>query len=98
MTILSTPQTLALARLTGINDTQMSNLRSFLKHIGRAELELKQTEVLRIDNDVGIHKAMPTASHADFVMEWATASGKGGEKKAPEVCNYWNADVLVALR
>lgn len=30
--VLDTPQTLALARLTGINDTQMCKLRSFLSH------------------------------------------------------------------
>jgi len=40
VSVLNTPETLALGRLTGVNDTQMCKLRSFLRHVGNAELQL----------------------------------------------------------
>jgi len=94
---LDTPQTLALGHLTGINDTQMSKLRSFLRHVGNAELKLTKTEVLRIDRDVGLSPtAMPTATFDTYTFEWS-ATGTSNEKKLPETCTFWNSDLMVEV-
>jgi len=91
---LNTPQTLALGRLTGINGTQMSKLRSFLKHVGNAELKLSKKDIERIDHDVGIHKCTPAPVFNSFTLEWSSVTGKNNEKKPPETCCCWNCDLL----
>jgi len=82
---LDTSQTLALGRLTGVNDTQMYKLRSFLRHVGNAELKLSSAEVARIDRDVGLD-FMPEANFNTHAIEWATAGVNGADKnsKQPE--------------
>ena len=93
---LTTPQTLALGRLTGINDLQMWKLRSFLKNVGKAGLKLSKSEVTRLDGAVGL-KNMPDAVHDNCTLEWATTSGKGNEKKLPEQCSFWNTDLVLEV-
>ena len=95
--VLNTPETLALGRLTGINDLQMSKMRSFLKNVGKADLKYNKKEIARIDNDVGLHKAMPDASFGNYMLEWAITKGKGNEKKLPESCSFWNCDMLLEV-
>ena len=95
--VLSTPQTIALGRLSGINDTQMSKIRSFLKNVGKAELKYSKSEICRFNRDVGLHPSMPQPIFNNYTLEWATTNGKGVEKKLPEACNYWNADLLLQV-
>jgi len=90
--VLSTPQTLALGRLTGINGTQMSKLRSFLKTVGKVDLKCSKKEIGCIDTDVGLHVTMPAPTFSNCTIEWATTSGH--EKKLPEQCHCWTADTL----
>jgi len=95
---LNTPQTLALGRLTGINNTQMAKLRSFLRTVGQAELKFSKKEIARIDGDVGLNDTLPDPIFNTYTLEWATTSGKGAEKKPPENCSYWNtADLLMEV-
>lgn len=95
--VLKTPQTLALGRLTGINDTQMSKLRSFLKHVGKAELKLSKKEVICIDTDVGLYSNLPQPTFGTYNLEWSMTSGANVEKKLPEACSYWNGELLVEV-
>ena len=95
--VLNTPQTIALGRLCGLNDTQMAKLRSFLNHVGKAELKLVRTEVSRIDREVGLHPNTPVPTFDTFLLEWSTTKSKGVEKKLPEHCSYWNANVMVEV-
>jgi len=99
--LLDTPQTVALGRLTGINDTQMAKLRSCLSHIGNAELKLAKAEANRTDRDVGLTSSNNAdASSAVFdtcALEWSTTNRKGVEKKLLEHCCFWNADLLVEV-
>jgi len=95
--VLTTPQTLVMGRLTGVNDTQMAKLRSHLKHIGNIELKLTKKEVDRIDRSVGINELLPHVVFESFTLEWCTTKGKSVEKKPPEECNYWNSDLLVEV-
>jgi len=95
--VLTTPQTLALGRLTGVNDTQMSKLRSYLKHIGNVDLKLSKKEVERIDRSVGLNELTPRATYNQFTLEWCTTKGTNREKKPPEDCHYWNSDLLVEV-
>jgi len=95
--VLSTPQTMALGRLTGIKNTQMAKFRSFLKHVGNAELKWAKAELSRIDRDVGLHSIVPSATCDTYALEWSTTSAKGVEKKAPEHCSFWNCDMLVEV-
>jgi len=85
---LNMPQTLALGRLTGINGTQMSKMRSFLKNVGNADLKLSKKEIDRIDHDVGNHKRTPPPSFNTFTLEWSSTSGKSNKKKPQEACSY----------
>jgi len=96
--VLDTPQTLALGHLTSINDTQMSKLRSFLKHVGNAGLKLSKREVIRIDRDVGLTPTvMPTATFQSYTFEWSSARLSANDKKPPEICTFWNSDLLVEV-
>ena len=95
--VLNTPQTIALGRLTGMNNTQMTTLRSHLRNVGKCELKMTKKEVLRIDTDVGLDMTMPDVHFDTCTFEWATKSGKGGEKKPPETCPYWNSNLLLEV-
>ena len=94
---LNTPQTLALGCLSGINDTQLQKIRSFLRNIGKTELKHSKKEIERIDADVGLHKSMPVPLCSNCTLEWSTTSGKGVEKKPPEQCSFWNCDILLEV-
>jgi len=95
--VLNAPQTIALGRLAGINDTQMTKMRSFLKNVGKAELKMSKKEIRRIDADVGLNSTMPEVHFNTYTLEWATTSGKSAEKKAPETCPYWNSNLLLEV-
>ena len=96
--VLNTPQTIALGRLTGINDKQMAKLRSYLSHVGNAELKLVKKEVNRIDKDVGnVAEAAAAATFDTCNLEWSTTNRKGVEKKLPEQCSFWNAELLLEV-
>jgi len=95
--ILSTPQTLALGHLSGINGTQMEKLRSYLKNVGKADLKYGKREILRIDNNVGLHSTTPAPVFSNYTHEWATTSGKGVEKKPLEQCQFWTSDILLEV-
>ena len=95
--MLSTPQTLALGRLAGINNQQMERLRSFTRTVGKADLKYQKKEIARIDTDVGIHPTNPEPVFRKHTLEWATTSGSDVKKKLPEQCSYWNTDVLLEV-
>jgi len=90
--VLSTPETLALGRSTGLNNTQMSELRSHLRNIGKGVLSCNKKELARIDHDVGLHN-MPEAIFDSCTVEWAKVASS--EKKPPETCSFWNGDILL---
>jgi len=94
---LTTPQTMALGRLTGINNTQMSKLRSFLHVVGHADLKLYKADIARIDQDVGLHVMMPSATFDNYTLEWSSTAGHNVSNKAPEHCSFWNSDLLVEV-
>jgi len=91
--VLVTTQTVAMARLTGLNDTQLKKVRSHLKHVGAVDLKLSKKELTEIDNTVGMDTETSVA-HGCHTCEWATSEAKGKEKKPPEVCEHWNSDIL----
>ena len=85
---LNTPQTLALGHFAGLNNTQISKLRSFLKNAGKVELKHSKKEITRIDASVGLHKSLPLPNFNTYMFKWSTTTGKGLEKKPSESCNY----------
>ena len=89
--ILSTTQTLALARLGRLNDTQMKKLRSFLKHMAKVNIGMATKEIERIDMQVGLHRTK-LASFGSYIHEWSKTKGK--EKKAPEQVYFWNSTLV----
>ena len=93
----TTPQTLALGCLTGINDTQMGKLWYYLRNVGNTESKLQKSEMNRIDKAFGLDAMMPSATFGSFALEWAATNGTGVEKKPLEQCNFWNADILVEV-
>ena len=95
--VLNTPQTVALGRLPGINNTQMTMLRSYLRTVGKCELKMSKKELMRIDKDVGLDKTMPDVHFDTYTLEWASTSGKSGEKKPPETCPHWNSNLLLEV-
>ena len=95
--VLTTPQTVALGRLTGLNNSQMEKLRSFLRTVGKCELKHCKSEILRMDNDVGLHESTPQPQFDKCTLEWATVPGKGNDKKPPESCNCWNTNALAEV-
>jgi hypothetical protein len=87
--ILSTTQTIALARLGRLNDTQMKKLRSFLKHMAKVNIGMATKEIERIDiMQVGLHRTK-LASFGSYIHKWSKTKGK--EKKAPEQVYFWNS-------
>jgi len=93
-TALVTTQTVAMARMSGLNDTQLRKMRSFLKHMGNVDLKLSAKQLKEIDATVGIQETEPSVVFGSHAFEWATSSAKGKDKRAPELCEHWNADVL----
>jgi hypothetical protein len=87
---LNTAQTIALARVGKLNDTRMKKIKSFLKHVGKINLELSLKEQEQIDAEVYLHRTKD-ATFGKRLYEWARYKGK--EKKAPELVKYWNCDL-----
>jgi hypothetical protein len=87
---LNTSQTIALARVGRLNDVRMKNVRSFLRHIGKVNLQLSLKEQDRIDIQVGLHRTKQ-ATFGSHLHEWSLTKGK--EKKPPEQVHYWNSDL-----
>ena len=50
--VLNTSQTIAFARVGRLNDVGMKKIKSFLRYVGRVNLELSASEVLRVDEQV----------------------------------------------
>jgi hypothetical protein len=86
--ILSTTQTIALAQVGALNDTRMKQFRSFLRNVGKVNLQMTNSEIGRINVQVGLHQTKP-AVFGRYIHEWALTKGK--EKKAPEQVHYWNS-------
>ena len=95
--VLNTPQTLALQRHCRINDKQLSKCRSFLHHLGGVELQCSLNDIKRIDHEVGLNENLLDATFGSYTLEWAVIRGDGNQKKLPEVCPYWNADILLEV-
>jgi hypothetical protein len=83
---LTTTQTMALAKVAQLNDDRMEKLRSYLRTIGKVNLQLSKVEQQRIDTVVGLARTKQ-ATFGTYLHEW-TAS-----KKAPEEVQYWNASL-----
>jgi hypothetical protein len=88
--ILLTTQTLALAQLGRLNDTQMKKLklRSFLKHMAKVNIGMATKEIERIDMQVGLHRTK-LALFGSYIHGWLKTKGK--EKKAPEQVCFGNS-------
>jgi hypothetical protein len=87
---LTTSQTIALARVGRLNDVRMKNIRSFLRQIGKLNLQMSLKEQERIDVQVGLHRTKH-ATYGSHLFEWSLSKGK--EKKPPEQVHYWNSDL-----
>lgn len=87
--VLSTAQTLALARVSNLNDMRMKQMRSFIRNVGGVQLQLSAKEVIRIDKEVGLDRTVATATFGSYLQEWSQTKGK--EKKPPEEVLYWHA-------
>jgi hypothetical protein len=87
---LTTAQTIALARVGRLNDVQMKNIQSFLRQIGKVNLQMSLKEQERIDIQVGLHRTKD-ATFGSHLHEWSLTKGK--EKKPPEQVHYWNSDL-----
>jgi hypothetical protein len=46
--------TIALAIVGKLNDSRMKKIKSFLRHVGKVNLQLSLKEQERIDHDVGL--------------------------------------------
>ena len=86
--VLTTPQTIALARVGRLNDTRMKKIRSFLRQVGQVNLQMSLKEQERIDIEVGLHRTKQ-AVFGSYIHEWSLTKGK--EKKPPEQVFYWNS-------
>jgi hypothetical protein len=78
---LDTGQTIALARVGRLNDVRMKKIKSFLRQIGKVNLQLSAKEQARIDIDVGLDRTKE-ATFGSSLHEWSLVKGK--EKKPPE--------------
>jgi hypothetical protein len=87
---LTTPQTIALARIGKLNDFRMKKIKSFLRHVGKVNLELSFKEQDRIDIAVGLYRTREV-TYGSYLHEWASSKGK--EKKPPEQVHYWNGNL-----
>jgi hypothetical protein len=65
-------------------------IKSFLTHVGRVNLELSASELLRIDKQVFWHRTKE-ATYGSYLHEWSLTKGK--EKKPPEQVRYWNGSL-----
>jgi hypothetical protein len=87
---LSTVQSIALARVGKLNDFRMKKIKSYLRHVGKVNLQLSVKEQERIDLAVGLYRTKE-ATFGSYLHEWASSKGK--EKKPPEAIHYWNASL-----
>jgi hypothetical protein len=87
---LNTVQTIALARVGRLNDVRMKKIKSFLRQVGKVNLQMSIKEQERIDIKVGLHRTKDTI-YGTYLHEWALAKGK--EKKPPEQVHYWNCSL-----
>jgi hypothetical protein len=85
---LDTAQMVALARVGKLNDCWMKKIKSFLRHVGKVNLQLSFKEQEGIDLAVVLHRTKE-ATFGSYLHEWASSKGK--EKKPPEQVHYWNA-------
>jgi hypothetical protein len=70
---LTTPQTMALAKIALLNDDQMEKLQSYLRTIGKVNLKLSRVEQQRIDKVVGLARTKEATFMMWCLHEW-TAS------------------------
>ena len=83
-----------MARLSGLNHAQLKTIRSFLQHIGGVNLKFAAKDLTTIDKQVGLTDAEPFVQYGACTYEWAVSNSKGKEKRPPEVCNYWHANMF----
>jgi hypothetical protein len=88
---LNTAQTIALARVGKLNDSRMNYVRSFLRQVGKVNLQMSIKEQARIDYQVGLHRTNKQVVFDDYVHDWSMVDGK--ETKAPEQVHYWNSQL-----
>jgi hypothetical protein len=88
--VLNTSQTIALARVGKLNDTCMTNVRSFLRQVGKVKLQMSLKEQQRIDWQVGYNQTKDV-TFSNYFHEWSLFKGK--ETKAPEQVHYWNSQL-----
>jgi hypothetical protein len=93
--ILSTPQTIALARIAGLNDKRVKKMKSFLRHVAKVNIQMGSEEVRRIDYQVGLHRTSK-AVFGSYIHEWALTKGK--EKKPPKQVHYWNSGLSSEIK
>ena len=91
---LTTSQTVAMARISGLNNAQLKKIRSFLQHIGGVTLKFAAKDLETIDRQIGLTEAEPLVQCGSHMYEWADSKSKGKEKRPPELCNYWTANVF----
>jgi hypothetical protein len=93
--ILSTPQTIALAQIAGLNDKHMKKMKLFLRHVAKVNIQMESEEVRRIDYQVGLHWKSK-AVFGSYIHEWALTKWK--EKKTPEQVHYWNSNLSSEIK
>jgi hypothetical protein len=87
---LTTGQTIALARVGGLNDTRMKKIKSYMRHIGKVCMQLSLKEQERLDIQVGLHRTKD-AVFGSQVHEWSRTPRK--ETKPPEQVYDWNGNL-----
>ena len=90
--VLDTTQTVALRRLLGLNDQQLQQMRSYLKRMGKVELQHSKKDLLAIDTEVGLDH-IPQPVFGSFTYEWASSNNKSKKRTPPEKCNYWTTSL-----
>jgi hypothetical protein len=73
--VLNTAQTIALARVGRLNDVRIRKVKSFLRQVGNVTLQMSQSEVQRIDNQVAWHRTKD-ATYGSYLHEWSLTKGK----------------------
>jgi hypothetical protein len=68
----------------------MKQIRSFLRNVGKVNLQMTNSEIARIDVQVGLHQTK-AAVFDTHIHEWALTKGK--VKKPPEQVHFWNSNL-----
>jgi hypothetical protein len=82
---------MALAWVGRLNDVRMKKIKSFLRHVGKVNLQLSLEEQEWTGVTVGLYRTKEVTV-GTYLHEWSTSKGK--EKKPPEQVHYWNANLM----